>query len=229
MLAKKLEKHDQPSITKIISEKFGLSPIQHFFFNDVLISGEEDDKHFYNQSYLLDLGEKFTVSFVRECLYDLISHHDSLRIKFEKESGNYFARYQSPANDLFRLHEVTIPAKLSESNQEDFIIEESEKIKNALHLFDGPLLGALIFQNDKTSSLLITCHHLLVDLVSWRIMIDDLNAIIKNKLTKAPIQLPEKGSSYFQWVSLWKNTPPVKGHKRKSTFGMMYYQSRVTK
>jgi amino acid adenylation domain-containing protein/non-ribosomal peptide synthase protein (TIGR01720 family) len=200
-LAKKLEKHDQPTITQLISGKFGLSPIQHFFFNDVLISGEEDQKHFYNQSYLLDLGEKFTSSFVHECLYDLISHHDSLRIKFERESGNYYARYQSPDTDLFRLHETTIPANLSESEHEDFIIKESENIKIALHLFDGPLLGALIIQSDKTSTILITCHHLLVDLVSWRIIIDDLNTIIKNKLRKAPIVLPEKGSSYFQWVS----------------------------
>lgn len=199
-LAKKLEKHEQPAITEIVSEKFGLSPIQHFFFNDILISGEECDKHFYNQSYLFDLGEKYSVSFIEDCLYDFICHHDSLRIKFEKEGENYFARYQSPAASLFRLHETTIPVNLSESNREDFISEESEKVKKSLHFSDGPLLGALLLQDETKSTLLISCHHLLVDLVSWRIMIDDLNGIIKSKLRKATTHLPEKGSSYYQWV-----------------------------
>ena len=199
-LAKKLEKHEQPAITKIVSEKFGLSPIQHFFFKDILISGEEGKKHFYNQSFLLDLGEKYSVTFIEYCLYDFICHHDSLRIKFEKEGENYFARYQPPATILFRLHETTIPVNLSESNREHFISKESEKVKKSLHFSDGTLLGALLLQDETKSTLLITCHHLLVDLVSWRIMIDDLNAIIKSKLRKATTHLPEKGSSYYQWV-----------------------------
>ena len=200
MLAKKLEVHNQPTLNKTTSDKFGLSPIQHFFFYDVLVSGGVDEKHFYNQSYLFDLNNKYTQSFIEDCLYDLICHHDSLRLKFEKEGDAYLAKYQQPSRAIFLLNEVIMPTGQTVSNREDFIRTESEKVKLSLNVFDGPLLGTLILQNQNTSSLLITCHHLVVDLVSWRIIIDDLNEIIQRKQNNTQVILPEKGSSYFQWV-----------------------------
>jgi hypothetical protein len=84
-LAKKLEVHQQPSGTKIISDRFSLSPIQHMFFNNVLISGDSTEKQFYNQSYLFDFNRKISKNRIENCLYELISHHDSLRLRFEKD------------------------------------------------------------------------------------------------------------------------------------------------
>ncbi len=200
-IAGKIELIEQHAISKITSQRFNLSPIQNFFFNEILLIGDDEAKHFYNQSYLFDLNQKYSKNFIEDCLYDLICHHDTLRLKFEKLDGQYYAKYQDSTNGLFLLREATIPAGNSGPNRENFVLTESEKIKKSLNLFEGPLLSALLLHDVSSSLLLLSCHHTLVDLVSWRILIEDLSEVIVSRNEKKRAILPEKGGSYFQWVA----------------------------
>jgi amino acid adenylation domain-containing protein/non-ribosomal peptide synthase protein (TIGR01720 family) len=199
-LAKKLEVHNQVEISKITPNKFNISPVQHFFLNNILVDGDFKDKHFFNQSYLFDLNDKYSLKFIEDSIFDLICHHDSLRLKFINEEGIYYSKYQDKEGTIFNIIELTIPNGLSDSDLEDYISDESLKIKKSLNITDGPLIKGLLFQEINNSRLLLTCHHLLIDLVSWRIIIDDLNFILKTKKQDNKIILPEKGSSYFQWI-----------------------------
>ena len=214
VLATKMEFSKQHSFSKITTDKFSLSPIQYFFFEDILLKGNEESKHFYNQTYVFDLSEKIAKSFIEDCLYDLICYHDTLRIKFEKEGSQFFAKYQNSSRDVFLFKEVVLSSESNGFDRTSIFKEESEKAKMSLNLLEGPLISALLLQEENTSMLLLSCHHLIIDLVSWRILIEDLNEIIAKKKVGERAPLPEKGSSYYQWVTALEKY--AKGRKAKS-------------
>ena len=218
-LASKMEFSTQHTFSKITTDKFSLSPIQYFFFEDILLKGNEESKHFYNQTYVFDLSEKMTKSFIEDCLYDLICHHDTLRIKFEKEGSQFFAKYQNSSRDLFLLKEVVISSENNNFDRTSIFKDESEKVKMSLNLLEGPLISVLLLQEENKSTLLLSFHHLIIDLVSWRILIEDLNVIIAKKKLGERVSLPEKGSSYYQWIDALQKY----GNSRKAKNQIKYW------
>ena len=61
-------------------------------------------------------------------------------------------------------------------------------------------------------ALILFAHHLVVDGVSWRILIEDLNQAYHQEIAGKPVSLPTKTSSYRQWtINLEKlaNSPEI--------------------
>jgi len=52
---------------------------------------------------------------------------------------------------------------------------------------------------DKTSRLLLVIHHLVVDGVSWRILVEDLQTTYQQLERGEAIKLPSKTTSFKQW------------------------------
>ncbi|KAH9072675.1 hypothetical protein Ae201684P_015748 [Aphanomyces euteiches] len=66
--------------------------------------------------------------------------------------------------------------------------------EKSLNLINGPVYAATVFQTEGNVQLLhLTIHHLLVDLVSYRILINDLQSLLEGK------QLDEKSMSFKEW------------------------------
>ncbi len=71
----------------------------------------------------------------------------------------------------------------------------SERAQRSLNLQDGPLLRGVLFTlADQSQRLLLIFHHLVVDGVSWRILLEDLQALLGNQ------SLPAKSSSTQAWA-----------------------------
>ncbi|MBH2032871.1 MAG: non-ribosomal peptide synthase/polyketide synthase [Pseudomonadales bacterium] len=70
-----------------------------------------------------------------------------------------------------------------------------DEAQRSLSLQDGPLLRvALIAQADGTQRLLLVVHHLAVDGVSWRVLLEDLQAAYQGQ------DLPPKTSAFQTWA-----------------------------
>ncbi|MDJ1631181.1 condensation domain-containing protein [Bacillus velezensis] len=69
-----------------------------------------------------------------------------------------------------------------------------------MRLDQGPLLHLGVFRQKEADHLLITIHHLIVDGVSWRILLEDLQTAYQQALDGKQIKLPPKSDSYIKYA-----------------------------
>jgi amino acid adenylation domain-containing protein/non-ribosomal peptide synthase protein (TIGR01720 family) len=74
--------------------------------------------------------------------------------------------------------------------------DAAERLQSGLDLARGPLFTAALFRRAEGDRLLLTAHHLIVDGVSWRILIEDLEAAYRGR------ELPPKTTSWKCWAGL---------------------------
>jgi non-ribosomal peptide synthase protein (TIGR01720 family) len=84
-------------------------------------------------------------------------------------------------------------------NQE--IEKQGTQLQQSLDLIDGPLLKLAYFHlgSNRLPRLLIISHHLIVDIVSWRVIIEDLQTVYQSLSRKQKPLLPLKSVSFKSW------------------------------
>ncbi|MBN9344543.1 MAG: hypothetical protein J0H87_09315, partial [Holosporales bacterium] len=143
---------------------------------------------------------------LEKALQGLIRRHRSLHLRFYKnEQGEWAQRYEDYENlveykkGICRIEDLEgLFAEEARKKQ----LEIAEEIQRSLNIQEGPLFQGVLFKGGKEGdTLLLVCHHLVVDSVSWRILIDDLETAYKQALEgKEEITLPEETKSYGWWT-----------------------------
>ncbi len=191
----------------LVMGSVSLTPIQHWFFEQEL-----DEPQYFNQSVLLELQQAVEPGLLAEAAQQLVLHHDALRLRFERsESGwnQYHADAAEPVSfTTFDLS--TAPA----SEQSAAIEAEAVAVQASLNLSEGPLVRFVYFDlgESQPARLLAVCHHLVIDGVSWRILLEDLQRACDALLAGQAVQLPSKSTSYQQWseaIAVYAATPAV--------------------
>ncbi|MBR1251928.1 amino acid adenylation domain-containing protein [Bradyrhizobium sp. AUGA SZCCT0169] len=168
----------------------GLLPIQTRFFDE-----DSGNRNHWNQAVLLVPQSRVDWEVLRRALAAVVDHHDALRLRFEQVDGKWRAEYAAaPApSELLWVHtdvgdaaEVTAVASAAQVS---------------LSLSSGPLLRAAAMDlADGSQRLLIAVHHLAVDGVSWRVLLEDLAAAYEQlKQGAVAISLPPKSESFASW------------------------------
>ncbi len=177
---------------EMVSRTINLTPIQKMFFQY-----KHKDENRWNQSILLFSKEHLNSDKLKVCWRILLNHHDALRIQFRKEDKS--------------LIQVNMPVDSQQIIIEEYnlcMVEESEKqihnicdrIQSELDIFHGPLIKCALFKTQDGDHLLIAVHHLIIDAVSWRILIEDLVNIYR---MEKPIGLLHgKTTSYAMWSDI---------------------------
>jgi len=113
-----------------------------------------------------------------------------------------------------RWHQRNAPVEpvqiLQHHDLSDVDIEEHqaamEKVADDVHasfdLAHGPLLKGVLFELGvgRQPFLFLAAHHLVVDGVSWRILLDDLDAAYQQAVRRETIQLGPKTTSFRDWA-----------------------------
>jgi amino acid adenylation domain-containing protein/non-ribosomal peptide synthase protein (TIGR01720 family) len=172
-----------------------LTPPQEWFFEQEL----SEPEHF-NQSLLLEVFEVVDAALLEKAAQQVLLHHDALRLRFERsESGwqQYHAAAEEPVS-FTRFDLSTVP----EIEQSAAIEAEAAAVQVSLNLSDGPLLRFVYFDlgEGQPARLLLVCHHLLVDGMSWRIILQDLQQAYTSLAAGEEVQLSLKSTSYKQWA-----------------------------
>ena len=157
-----------------------LTPIQRWFFEQDL-----PERHHFNQSMLL-AADRTEPELVRQALDALVEHHDTLRLRF----------VHTP--DGWTQHNVAVEVS-------DFFsvvnVGEIDELQKTLDLEHGPLLRAAWSDlGDGKARLFLCVHHLAVDAVSWRILLEDLDSAYEQLRRGEPVRLAPKTTSFQQWV-----------------------------
>src|SRR5262249_28046484 len=93
-------------------------------------------------------------------------------------------------------------SNLRESEYSQAIRRMSAKAQESLDLSNGPLLRVIHFDlgKGKSDRLLIVIHHLAVDGVSWRILLEDLQTAIRQLSNGESVSFPLKTTSFKKWA-----------------------------
>ncbi|AKF95952.1 non-ribosomal peptide synthetase [Brevibacillus laterosporus] len=167
-------------------------PITKWFFTQ----GFSNDNHF-NQSVLLKLKTPVMVEQLEIIFPYLIKHHDSLRLNYDRERGTLF--YQnSLVNAPFYIHSYDL--RSFEDKKWEQLERMGEKLKASFDITRDILIKAALFtMGDNEKYLLITAHHLVVDGISWRILLEDIGNLLEQIQQNIPLSLPKKTASYQEW------------------------------
>jgi amino acid adenylation domain-containing protein/non-ribosomal peptide synthase protein (TIGR01720 family) len=178
----------------LVTGKVGLTPIQKWFFAQKL-----PEINYFNQSALLEVHSDLQPELLLEVVQKLLVHHDALLSQFVQEGENW----QQIHTDV----QATVPlsifdlSHLSPAAQETTIKAKDTQLQASLDLATGEIAKVALFQlgKDKPNCLLFIIHHLAVDGVSWRILLEDLATAYQQISRGQAIKLPEKTTSWQYW------------------------------
>nr|QEO74167.1 AMP-dependent synthetase and ligase [uncultured bacterium] len=168
-----------------------LTPIQRWFFERDL-----PDRHHFNQSRLLS-ADGSDPGLVAKTLAAVVDHHDALRLRFARTEDGWTQRNASVEDgDYFSVIDLS-----ADSDPERALESACTELHASLDLERGPLLRAAWFDLGGGRALLFVCvHHLAVDGVSWRILLEDLDSAYGQLTSGDAIALPAKTTSFRQWA-----------------------------
>jgi amino acid adenylation domain-containing protein/non-ribosomal peptide synthase protein (TIGR01720 family) len=185
----------------LLSGNFELLPVQQWFFNNLF-----SNIHYFNQAFLIKIPTKLDIGLLKIAIDKLLKYHDTFRLRFKTDSNtnNYIQYYDTSAVNIEKFLVLDINT-LSSKNEHDKISYELAKIftkwQNSFNIERGPTytFGYVEGYHDGSSRIFFACHHLMIDTVSWRILLHDLQRCYYGG------DLGSKCSSYRQWVEVVGN------------------------
>ncbi|MGX9974916.1 condensation domain-containing protein, partial [Bacillus subtilis] len=171
-----------------------LTPIQRWFFEKNFTN-----KHHWNQSVMLHAKKGFDPERVEKTLQALIEHHDALRMVFREENGDIVQAYQPIGESEVSFEIVDLYGSDEEMLRSQIKIL-ANKLQSSLDLQNGPLLKAEQYRTEAGDHLLIAVHHLVVDGVSWRILLEDFASGYMQAEKEESLVFPQKTNSFKDWA-----------------------------
>ncbi|HEX2300340.1 MAG TPA: amino acid adenylation domain-containing protein [Pseudonocardiaceae bacterium] len=176
-----------------------LSPIQHRFF------GAHGPLPHFTMSMLVELAagagdQGLDESALRRALDAVVAHHDALRMRFDSGDGQW--RQEPAAAAPTGVLDRRDLSTLDEPAQQAAIEAAALEAQSGLDLDAGPLIRAILFVLGPTRPprLFVTIHHLVVDGVSWRILLGDLETAYRQAAAAQPVVLDPVGTPFTQWA-----------------------------
>ena len=174
----------------VVTGEVPLTPIQHWFFEQ-----EMEAPHHWHQAMLVEVPAGVNFERVESAIATLWTHHDALRLSFGDKPIN------TDASNPPRLVQVDL-SHLTETEQIAAIAHHGTKLHQDVNLAAGGLMRTALFTRGTHQPwLLLSLHHLVVDAVSWQILLGDLESLLDGTT-----QLPEKTTSFKTWSETLKAT-----------------------
>ncbi len=173
----------------LLQGESGLTPIQHWFFERQI-----PNRHHWNQALVLEPTTALAPQSLEQALRSVLQHHDALRLGFSETAGHWRAEHQPLSGVALLQHLCVDTAQACEA-----LFAQAQSCFN---LATGSLLRAVLAQlPDGQQRLLIVIHHLVVDGVSWRVLMDDLQTVYRQLTAGQEVQLPAKTSPLRDWAA----------------------------
>lgn len=183
----------QPTVDVPAHGEVPPTPIQHWFFTQDLPT-----YHHWNQAFLFELAPAVDLQRFEHALNHVIGHYDVFRLRFVREEDTWTQSYADDAGTV-TVQQIDV-SEYSGNAQVEAIETAATELQSRLDITDGPLLCAGYFhRGDAPARLLLAVHHLIVDGVSWRILLEDLNTAYDQLVHGDPVDLPPASCSFKAW------------------------------
>lgn len=189
--------------------QFVMLPIQNWFLQTHNINYQN-----WYPAYLITT-RKLNTKKVQEVINELESYHDILRLRLTVSNKNIYTQYYDNSGQR-KIHFIifninSLKAKENSKEFDDELAEHFEKWNQYINIFSGPvLLVAYIFGfKDKSARVYFAAHHLIIDLISWKILAKDFRDLYDNK------KLNLQTTSYKDWINFIVKYPSLYKSEKK--------------
>ena len=163
--------------------------ITSFFFD----LGLPKPQHF-NQTMFIKATQRVQAEALQKTVEALVEHHDMLRAIVR--NGQLYVRNTDEPN-LYGWEQ------LDYTQDTDYVKNIERVCRNrqaSISLSSGPLFKVVLFNTPDYDAILMVCHHLVVDGVSWRVLLEDLNTAYAQTSAGTAIVLPAKTHSFREYA-----------------------------
>ncbi|KEP25298.1 hypothetical protein BA70_09610 [Bacillus zhangzhouensis] len=182
-----------------------MTPIQRWFFERKFSS-----QHHWNLSMMLHAPKGFDLAITEQVLQKLLSHHDALRMVYKKEHGDILQYNQRELTEPFSIISCDVS---KEQDVKKAISIYANEYQRQLNLEKGPLMKVICFHTENGDHLLMVTHHLVIDGVSCRILLEDFMSLYQQAEQGQTFVLPSKTHSFKEWaeaIERYAQSQPLK-------------------
>lgn len=188
-LSRHLQKFE--AVVEDLSGEIMLSPIQRYFFERKLNNPDG-----YFQSMAIKLGDNISPLMLTRVWDKLVEMHDAFRMRFENTDGDIRCFYSEDGNNYYHKEQ-----SLDEEELIKNITVFGKRLSDKLSIERGPLAAWDYIKTENGNYMFVMVHHLIIDGVSWRVILDDMDML----LSDINAEDPGKTSSYMAWAK-WVNS-----------------------
>ncbi|MFV9647238.1 non-ribosomal peptide synthetase [Pseudomonas citrulli] len=173
----------------VLTGASGLTPIQRWFFDTDIPARQH-----WNQALVLKPLQLLEPHRLEQALLAVLEHHDALRLSFTRRDAQWHAEHLAVPKGG-----VLMQAQVRDMQQCTALFTDTQR---SLDLEHGPLVRALLVDGPQGQQrLLIAIHHLVVDGVSWRVLLEDLQNVYRQLSDGQSVSLPAKTSALRDWAA----------------------------
>ena len=173
-----------------------LTPIQQWFFE-----GQREDANHWNQAFLFTIPADLDADTLAEAVTAVTQQHDSLRLRFDHFADGWRQHCDADAHPatIEELYLWQQPA----ARHAELMLEACERTQRALNITTGPLIRVALFRlaPEQPGRMLIAVHHLAIDGVSWRVLLEDLETAYTQLDRGASVSLPPRTTPFSRWAA----------------------------
>ncbi|HSF39388.1 MAG TPA: non-ribosomal peptide synthase/polyketide synthase [Thermoanaerobaculia bacterium] len=172
-----------------------LTPIQRWFF-----APDPAEPHHFNQAVLFETARRFDPAPLAGALDRIERHHDALRLRFSRGEAGW-RQTGGLAGGSVPLTWVDLAA-LPAPARPQAVRAAAAEAQASLDLEHGPLHRALLLDLGprEPGRFFWAIHHLAVDGVSWRFLLEDLATLYDGFAQGHGAELPAKTTSFRYWA-----------------------------
>ncbi|GKS69671.1 non-ribosomal peptide synthase domain TIGR01720/amino acid adenylation domain-containing protein [Nitrosomonas sp. PY1] len=165
-----------------------LLPVQRDFFAQLI-----PVRSHWNQAVLLKCREKLQADWLRQAITTLVQRHRALCFRFDEDAHGFWQQTASTASQHDYLW-------VRQAEDEAQFLAICNAAQRNLNLQQGLLLHTVLIDwIDNTQRLLLVIHHTVIDGVSWRIVVEDLEMAYRQAARQNDIDLPGATTDYAVW------------------------------
>ncbi|MFF9481570.1 AMP-binding protein [Streptomyces sp. NPDC014733] len=165
-----------------------LTPVQRWFFALAL-----PDAGHWNQSVALSVPPTLSTTVLTDAVQAVADHHPVLRHRF-RHRGTSWAQVVDPTAQTVAVEEAT-------ADGDEAVRTATERARRGFDIAAGPLLRAALIRTGEEGRLLVlTAHHLVVDVLSWGVLLDDLRTACAHGTAGEPVRLRPGSVTYDRWA-----------------------------
>ncbi len=186
---------ETPNEPQPVADVAPLTPIQHWFIDQHLQQPAQ-----WNQAFLLQSETVLDPEILQAALHAVVQHHPTLYTRFTNYDGEW-QQTASPVPEIipFEHHRLTSASWNEQLTQIETI---ATRFHQNLQLETGDLVRFAQFDTPQQSYVLLLVHHLIIDALSWQIVLEDLETAYLSRRQNKDITLPAEATSYLDWSQL---------------------------
>ncbi|MGE5498771.1 MAG: amino acid adenylation domain-containing protein, partial [Syntrophothermus sp.] len=182
-------------------DEIELSPVQKWFFSKNFPHPDH-----WNQSVFIEIADDISRDLLEKSFNHIINFHESFSFRFN-HSGDEWKQFYIPSGSYAEIKEYDLSGFSKEISAQR-VYAESIRLQSSLDIHKGPLFTIALFREPDRRLLFIALHHLIVDGITWRMILEDMQNVYIQLSEGKTASLPPVTAPYAVWTSLLSHNLP---------------------